>query len=281
MLRVADNQVGEFMDRICNYLSFTAVAIVAGVGLHAQSTITLGSISGKVTDSNGAPVAGAQVILTSNQMTRNTVTTADGTYRAGLMNPGTWEVKVAKTEFQTQMGSVTVSPNENRSVNFKLSPIASMTVVVSASSTVLDTTSVSLGQSTTMDQIASIPQSRDFSGVALFAPGVVNNGGFNASSPSMSGASGAENSYFVDGLDTTDIRYGFQGAQLKTDFIDQVSVQTGGFAPEYSAWRRLQCHHQVRFERNQGFRLDNLGCCWHSRGAQVECLFSRAQPKCG
>jgi hypothetical protein len=223
------------MNRIFNRLGFTAVAIVAGVGLHAQSTITLGSISGKVTDDHGAPVAGARVILTSSQTTRNLMTAADGTFRAGLLNPGSWEVKVTKGEFQTQMGTVTVSPSDNRTANFKLIPIASAMVVVSAANTVLDTTSVSLGQSVTMDQIASIPQTRDFSGIAMFAPGVVSNGGFNANSPSMSGASGAENTYYVDGLDTTDYRYGFQGAQLKVDFIDQIAVQTGGFAPEYSA----------------------------------------------
>jgi Carboxypeptidase regulatory-like domain/TonB dependent receptor len=223
------------MNPIFNRLAFTAVALVAGAGLQAQSTITLGSISGKVTDNNGAPIAGARVLLTSNQTTRNAVTATDGTYRAGLLNPGAWEVRVIKEQFQTQTGNVMVSPSDNRAVNFKLVPIADATVVVFGSNTVLDTTSISLGQSLTMDQIASIPTTRDFSGVALFSPGVVSNGGFNVNSPSMSGASGAENSYYVDGLNTTDNRYGFQGAALKVDFIDQVAIQTGGFAPEFSA----------------------------------------------
>ncbi len=270
------------MNRIFNRLGLTAVAIVAGVGLHAQSTITLGSISGKVTDDHGAPVAGARVILTSSQTTRNLVTAADGTFRAGLLNPGSWEVKVTKGEFQTQMGTVTVSPSDNRTANFKLIPIASAMVVVSAANTVLDTTSVSLGQSVTMDQIASIPQTRDFSGIAMFAPGVVSNGGFNANSPSMSGASGAENTYYVDGLDTTDYRYGFQGAQLKVDFIDQIAVQTGGFAPEYSALGGVfNAFHKIRIQRIQGFRLVDLGCRGHSFGTQEERLLPGTQPECG
>ena len=91
-----------------------------------------------------------------------------------------------------------------------------------------------------MEDIAAIPKGRDMSSLAFFTPGVADSGVTQfgaqaAQSPSINGASGAENSYVLDGLATTDFRKGFQGSSMKTDFIDQFEVQTGGFRPEFSA----------------------------------------------
>ncbi len=225
------------MNRILSRLGLTAVSLVAGSALYAQSSSTTGSVSGIVRDGSGAPISGATVTLTSSQVTRTMVTGADGTFRLGLLNPGTWTVKASKDGFQTQSASVTVSVNDNRAMAFTLGAVQATTVEVVGTAQVVDTTSTSVGQNLTMSQIAAIPngdRGRDFTGVAFFAPGV-SSGGFQANAPSMSGASAAENSYYVDGLDTTNYQFGTQGAQLKSDFIDQVSVQTGGYAPEYSA----------------------------------------------
>jgi len=224
------------MNRVFTRLGLTAAAIVAGAGTfaHAQ-TATTGAISGVVTDSKGAPVAGAQVTITSVQIQRTVVTGADGSYRLGLLNPGEWHVKVVKESFQVANSTVTIYTGQTQTNNFKLASTASATVEVVAAQATVDYTTTSVGQSMTMDQVASIPKGRDFTSMAMLTPGVVSNGGFQANSPSMAGASAAENTYVLDGLDTTDYRRGFQGASLKTDFIDQVSVQTGGFAPEFSA----------------------------------------------
>jgi hypothetical protein len=228
---------GNSMNRAFSRLGFTALALVAGSALYAQSSSTTGSVSGIVLDEAGAPLAGASVTLSSSQVTRTIVTGADGSFRLGLLNPGTWTIKVSSDGFQMQSASVTVSPNDNRAMSFKLPKVGLATVEVFGRTQVVDTTSTAVGQTLNMEEIAAIPNSdrgRDFSGVAFFSPGVAQ-GGFQANSPSMSGASAAENSYYVDGLDTTNYQFGTQGASLKTDFIDQVQIQTGGFAPEYSA----------------------------------------------
>jgi len=225
------------MTSVSRRLGLTAMALVASPALFAQSSSTTGSVSGVVTDKNGGALSGVTVTLSSSQITRTMTTGADGTFRIGLLNPGAWSIKVVKDGFQTQMVSVTVATNDNRAVAFKLGPVTTATVEVTGTAQVVDTTSTMVGQNLSMDQIASIPNSdrgRDFSGVAFFSPGVAS-GGFEANSPSMSGASAAENSYYVDGLDTTNYEHGTQGAALKSDFIDQVSIQTGGFAPEFSA----------------------------------------------
>ena len=77
------------MNRITSRLGLTAIALVSGSALFAQSTTT-GSVSGSVVGSNGRAVAGATVKLTSGQISRTALTDASGTFRFGLLNVGNW-----------------------------------------------------------------------------------------------------------------------------------------------------------------------------------------------
>jgi len=222
------------MNRIFTRLGFTAAALVAGSGIvaHAQ-TATSGAVSGTVSDKNGAPLAGATVRLSSAQTSRTFLTGSDGSFRLGLLNPGTWTVEVTKPGFQKITQTITVLVNQTQPVTFKMASEAATVVEVLGTTTTVDTTTTQTGLTTTMDNLSAIPKGRDMSSIAFLAPGVVGSGFGN--DPSIGGGSGAENSYIVDGLSTTNTSRGFQGTQLVTDFIDQVEVQTGGFKPEFSA----------------------------------------------
>lgn len=221
------------MNRVVTRLGLTTFALVAGVVAHAQSTTT-GAIAGAVTDSKGAPVAGATVTARSAQITRTATTGADGTYRIGLMNAGEWSITVTKAGMQTSNGKLTVLTGFTHASNWKLTTEATTEVVVLGTLASVDVTSVTTGMNVSTENLQGVPVARDFTGLAFLAPGVVSSG-FGDGAPSIAGASGAENQYIVDGVETTDTRRGFQGAQLVTDFIEQVDVQTGGLKPEYNA----------------------------------------------
>ena len=223
------------MNRNLNRLGFTALALIAGSGIHASAqTVTSGSVSGVVSSKSGAPVAGASVKITSAQIVRTTVTAADGSFRFGLLNPGAWSIEVTKAGMQKMTQSVSVLVNQTLPVTIKMGAEAQTVVEVVATAGSVDATTAQTGISLSMDSLASIPKGRDFNGLVSLAPGTANSGdrmgGF-----SISGASGIENSFVVDGLNTTDMRKGYQGASMPTDFIDQAEVQTGGLKPEYSA----------------------------------------------
>ena len=47
------------------------------------------------------------------------------------------------------------------------------------------------------------------------------------------GSSGAENTFIVDGVNTTGVEYGFQGKELNFEFIQEIDVKTGGYEAEY------------------------------------------------
>ena len=49
----------------------------------------------------------------------------------------------------------------------------------------------------------------------------------------MYGSSGAENAFYIDGVNTTGVEYGFQGKELNYEFIEAVDVKTGGYEAEH------------------------------------------------
>ena len=50
---------------------------------------------------------------------------------------------------------------------------------------------------------------------------------------SVYGSSGAENTYIVDGVNTTGVEYGFQGKELNFEFVEAIDIKTGGYEAEY------------------------------------------------
>ena len=85
---------------------------------------------------------------------------------------------------------------------------------------------------------------RNVSGLFSLAAGAAPPGdGVLAGNPSISGSSGLENMYIIDGISTTDagygafgvfsINYGSLGTGVNTDFVKEVQIKTGGFEAQY------------------------------------------------
>jgi hypothetical protein len=58
-------------------------------------------------------------------------------------------------------------------------------------------------------------------------------GNSDQSTITVYGSSGAENGFYIDGVNTTNMEYGFQGKQLNFEFIQEVDVKTGGYEAEF------------------------------------------------
>lgn len=211
--------------------------LIAGASMPAFSqTASTGAMPVAVLDTAGQPVAGATVTVVSNQTQRSLVTGADGRVLFSLLNPGSWQVRAVKGDLSAPAQSVSLSVNETRPVVIHVAATSSTTVEVVSSSTAVDPTSTTTGATLSLDDISAVPKGRDVSQLIFLSPGVSSGGfGTNGLDTSINGASGAENSWSIDGLSSTDYRYGGRGTTLPTDFIDQVDIQTGGYKPEYSA----------------------------------------------
>ena len=218
-------------------IRLAVVLFLFAAPLLAQTT---GGLVGKIADANGASLPGVTVEVKSPalQGARTTNSQADGTYRLALLPPGEYEATFRLEGLApVARRNVTVSLGKDTTLDVVMKPAAvSAEIVVSANAPVLDTTSTTLGTNLNTRSIETLPSGRNYASVVQVTPGVssdANPGNANQSTISVYGSSGAENSFFIDGVNTTNVEYGFQGKELNFEFISEIDVKTGGYEAEY------------------------------------------------
>ena len=150
-----------------------SLAVEAG----AQSGVSTGSILGFVTDTSGAVVPGAEVVITSNTGYRRTVTSADdGSYRALLLPPGSYEVSASRTGFKTFVRKgIDLAVDQNLRVDIALTlgeVTESVTVVGDAIQ--VDTHSSQTSSVVSDEQIEALPVGgHRYLAAVSTAPGVI------------------------------------------------------------------------------------------------------------
>ena len=128
------------------------------IAIYAQTT---GSISGLVTDPNGAIIAGATVELKNNGtgITWNTVTNERGLFVFTAIQPGTYSITVENRGFKRAVASnVAVQVSKEAQVTIPLEiGQASETVTVAATQEVINTTSPTLTNVIDTRQVVDLP----------------------------------------------------------------------------------------------------------------------------
>ncbi|MCU1229553.1 MAG: hypothetical protein JWO97_2437, partial [Acidobacteria bacterium] len=217
-------------------LFFVCLILLITIPLSAQSTT--GSLSGRATGSDGTALPGVTVEATSKSMqgVRTVVTDSDGFYRLINLPPGDYRITFTLAGFRSAAKLALVALGGQANADAVLSAAVSEEITITADAPVLDTTSSSLGTNLNKRAIETLPTARNYASIVQVAPGVssdanVSNG--SQSSVTVYGSSGAENAYFIDGVNTTNMEYGFQGKELNFEFISEVDVKTGGYEAEF------------------------------------------------
>jgi hypothetical protein len=171
------------------------------------------TISGRVSDSQGATVAGAKILATQvgTEAKFETVSASDGLYTIPFLPPGTYRLVVESPGFKRYVReSLTAGANERLGIDIQLEVGAvTETVNVSAEAPILQTTTASTGQVIASEQIENMPVSgRTPLALAQLAFGVVPNTDprftrpFDNAGPSgfsMGGAPAQVNELLIDG----------------------------------------------------------------------------------
>ena len=103
--------------------------------------------------------------------------------------------------------------------------------VTAESVRLVDANSATVGHTVTAEEINRLPKTRTFQSIALTAPSLTHGdieGGIQ-----VNGASGAENAFTVDGVDTTSIINGSSRQNTIFEYIQEVQVKTTGIPAEY------------------------------------------------
>jgi hypothetical protein len=211
----------------------------------AATDTSKGSIGVTVKDASGAIVPDAKVTVEGPMGAVNATTNDRGEANFYTLVPGTYKVRVTREGFATsEVNEVQVQATQRASVGVTLQAgQVSETVEVSGESTLVDTTSTAIQTNLNSAQYQNLPVSRNLTSLFYLAPGVASGGGTGAANPSISGASGLENQYIIDGINDTDSgrggfgvysnNYGSLGTGVNFDFVKEVQVKTGGFEAQY------------------------------------------------
>ncbi len=198
---------------------------------------TTGIIQGKVTDPSGAVIPGVSIELSGGNMPRaiSTVTDELGIYRFPSVAVGSYTLTGSITGFSTMKKTdVGVVLGRTSIVDFKLE-VGSVneSVTVIADAVMVDTTSTASAVTVDKSFFDQLPKGRGFYDLVQLAPGARNEsktGGYQ-----IDGASGSENTYYVDGMEVTNVQTGVLSSQnrVPVEAVQMVQVKNGVMDAQY------------------------------------------------
>ncbi len=226
------------------------LAFVACRMAYGQAT---GIVSGSVSDASGSAIAGAKVVVTAPSigLTRDSTTDESGHYLVPLLPVASYTVHVDFAGFQpAEQKEVRLQVDEHREVDFRLVPASvKETVEVTATAVAVETTSPTLGQVITAQQVAELPlNGRDFVQLASLTPGTITennpqsffNGGPSSEvsargsfSLSVGGSRANSTDWLYDGNDNNELTAGGIAILPSIDAIQEFKVLTYNYSAEY------------------------------------------------
>jgi hypothetical protein len=235
---------------------FTAVFFSLLLGLLSSTVVfaqASGTLSGTISDANGALVPGVNVTIknAATNLTRNTTTNDEGRWTVTLLPVGTYTVSYEKDGFKkSQTQNIGVEASVPRSVDVVLE-VGSTDVFVDVTSEqpLVQAESAAVARQITGEEVTKIPTStRSFTGLLSSEAGVsaelspVGVNGNGNLSPSVNGTRTTSTSLFFNGIDATNITSNegslsdnispapetLQEVKLQTSLYDASTGRSGG-----------------------------------------------------
>jgi hypothetical protein len=234
--------------RLTCFGSLLAVFLVCTLAITLLPTAgaqeTTGGIKGYVKDKSGATVPRAEVELTSSALLapRKAPTDNAGYFYFQLLPPGEYSLTVTATSFRTyKLTGIPLAVGQLPTLEIALEVGAMSEVIeVTGRAPIVDVTSVKVAVDIPQEVIDNIPKGRSYQSLIPFAPGARqeplqsarNNSGRN-NGFQIDGASDSENTYLVEGLDTSEIQNGGIRQNVVFEFVQEVQVKTSSYEAEY------------------------------------------------
>ena len=211
-----------------------AVLLLAGV-LSAQAP-TAGRILGIIVDDQGGPLPGVSIEAKGPRLVGSAATVSDtnGTYRLLALPPGTYTITFTLQGFTPIVrNDVVLGVEQALALDIKMTPATiEEEVVVTGQVPLIDVKSQARGQIITAKSFEALPKGRSFDSLVTIVAGVQSENDLLAGI-SVDGASGAENVFYVDGTDTSDVVTGSRKQDVVFDFAEEVQVKASGYNAEY------------------------------------------------
>ena len=226
----------------------TLVLLFLCSGGAAQQNVTSATLSGRIEDSRGAVISGANVTAIHLETNQQQTATSDeeGRYRFPYLRIGAYDVKVDAQGFSTITRQLTVSVGQALDVPIRLD-VAGVSAEVNIGSDVpiVETVRTQLTETIRPREINELPlNGRNYLDLALLIPGVSpTNTGSNqrfaetsavpGQGISIAGQRNLYNSFIIDGVSANDDAADLTGTYYSEEVIDQFQVVTSGGIAEF------------------------------------------------
>ena len=226
------------MKKIC--LGFVCVGALLLLPRHAWAQATT-SLRGTIADQSGGVIPKAKVTLKSPStgLSRTTLSAPDGTYEFLQLLPGSYQLAVEKSGFQTyEQNDLELLVRTPATQNVTLTVgAATQTVAVTAEAPLINTTDAAMGNTFTETQVQQLPiESRNVVDLLSLQPGVV----FTSNRPdvdlnmdtrsgAVNGARSDQSNVTLDGVDVNDevAGYAFTSVlRMTPDALEEFRVTT-------------------------------------------------------
>ena len=225
---------------------FAILAAVTVPSIWAQGVSGSASVAGTVTDTTGAVIPGASVVLLNVERgsEQEVSTNEAGNYAYPDITPGTYTVRVSSEGFQTrEVTDLQVQVGQRAAVNVELE-VGQVTevVTVEAAAVLLETESNAIGTVVDSERVNELPlNGRNFLELALLAGGTAPAEGRASFAGQIGhpgrfvvvgGVKAANNSYTINGIQVRGARGGELAVNVSIANVDQFKVQSSFFMPD-------------------------------------------------
>lgn len=222
------------------------VAVLTVPSIWAQGVSGSASVAGTVTDTTGAVIPGASVVLLNVERgsEQEVSTNEAGNYAYPDITPGTYSVRVSSDGFQTrEVTDLQVQVGQRAAVNVELE-VGQVTevVTVEAAAVLLETESNAIGTVVDSERVNELPlNGRNFLELALLAGGTAPAEGRASFAGQIGhpgrfvvigGVKAANNSYTINGIQVRGARGGELAVNVSIANVDQFKVQSSFFMPD-------------------------------------------------
>jgi carboxypeptidase family protein len=208
----------------------------------ASAQETTGGLTGRLLAADLSPLAEAEITASGPRLlgSREGLTRADGYFTLPALPAGEYSVRIRRVgyrpirfeEVPVRLGTTTSLGD----IRLESQTVELPELVVSGERAILGPTSTASGITLDAQQLDVLPLTRNFRDIALLAPTSIPSflgrvGGI-PEGINIAGATGLENSYYVDGINITDVIHGGTSLDLPYNFVQQIEIQTGGSTAE-------------------------------------------------
>ncbi|HEY3928778.1 MAG TPA: carboxypeptidase regulatory-like domain-containing protein [Candidatus Koribacter sp.] len=217
------------------------IVVLLAFAFTAMAQTSNGTIAGVVTDSTGAAVTNATVVVTNVQTgeTHKAGTNSVGAYRFDSVLPGIYNVAVTAPGFaETKLTNLTVNGSVITSANATVRPGAQETLTVEAEGQTLQTETGEISNTISTREVQDLPiQGFNPYSLATTLPGVTtvtSVGLTNGTAFSVFGTRPRADNFLIEGSDNNDAGIAGQGLQPENlDAIKEVTFLTNSYDAEW------------------------------------------------